>query len=274
MKHAAFRSAARVAQHRLGMAECGWRGVSEGWLLRHLGDVHWAQFAQAMGLAIAQLQDEDSAPVYAAFCAIGVNVAQPALARPSAVLTIALRLCRLSATRLISMHDLAIDGQRFGDVTMSTTFVRHDPTGRNAQIQRVHPRGVLAVPMAEPGADGGLVAAAARLYRAADAPACDHVADVTPCPTTAFNAASLLYCASYPVLADRAEWALARGFADGHLTQRRIVFLGNVDPAEPVTACLWADGASTGRHRMTLTSNDRVIAGICTEKQMGVDAGL
>lgn len=266
MKHEAFSSAARVAQVRLGMAQCGWRGLSEGWLLRHLGDVHWAQIAQAMGQEAAVFQDEDGAPVYAAFCAIAVNVAQPALARPGAVLTIASRLRRLSATRLISFHDLSIDGLPFGDVTMITTFVRHDPTGRNAQIQRVQPRGVLTVPMMEPGADAGLVEEAAQLARnfSADRPGRDT--DVTPCPTTDFNAAGLLYCASYSALADRAEWALVRDAAQGFLIRRRIVFLGNVDPGEPLTARLWGDAGQAGCHHVTLRSHDRLIAHLCTQK--------
>ena len=48
MKHERFAHGGRVVQRRLGMAECGWRGLSEGWLLRHLGDVHWQQIADAL----------------------------------------------------------------------------------------------------------------------------------------------------------------------------------------------------------------------------------
>lgn len=271
MKHAAFPTAGRVAQHLLGMAECGWRGLSEGWLLRHLGDVHWAQIAQAMGQSVAVFRDDSGAPVYAAFCAIGVNVAQPSLARPGVMLAIESRLCRVSATRLMSVHDLSIDGMRFGDVTMITTFVRHDPSGRNAQIQRAQPRGILTVPMMDPAADGGLIEAAAHLYRQADIRTSDPMTDVTPCPTTDFNAAGLLYCANYPMLADRAEWVLARRSAEGYLRRRLIVFLGNVDPGEPVTACLAGHDASPDvSHTITLRSGDRVIARIITAKSSGV----
>ncbi len=266
MKHESFCSADRVAQHRLGMAQCGWRGLSEGWLLRHLGDVHWARIALAMGQTEAVFQDEDGAPVYAAFCAIGIDVAQPALARPGADLTIASRLRRLSATRLISFHDLSVDGLPFGNVTMITTFVRHDPSGRNAHIQRVQPRGVLTLPMMDPGADAGLVAEATHLVRQTTATDPGLETDVTPCPTTDFNAVGLLYCASYPALADRAEWALSRASAQGFLTRRRIVFLGNVDPAEPLNARLWCDAARVGRHHITLASRGRLIAHLSTEK--------
>ncbi len=268
MRHESFFTAPRVAQHRLGMAECGWRGLSEGWLLRHLGDVHWSQIAQAMGQSVAVFRDEEGAPVYAAFCAIGIDIAQPLAARPGAILTIASRLQRLSATRLISFHNLSIDGAAFGTVTMITTFVRHDPTGRNAQIQRVQPRGVLTVPMMDPGADDGLVDAATRLARQTPARDPGLEAEVTPCPTTDFNAAGLLYCASYPALADRAEWALSCTSAQGFLTRRRIVFLGNVDAAEPVTARLWHDTAQVGQHHITLSSRDRLIAQITTQKRV------
>lgn len=268
MRHESFSFAARVAQLRLGMAECGWRGLSEGWLLRHLGDVHWAQIAQAMGQTMAVFQDEDGAPVYAAFCAVGVDIFKPALARPGAVLTIGSRLRRLSTTRLISVHDLSIDGTPFGDVTMITTFVRHDPSGRNAQIQRVQPRGVLTLPMMEPGGDGGLVEEAARLARQSSAANPGSDFDVTPCPTTDFNAAGLLYCASYPALADRAEWALSRASAQGLLIRRRIVFLGNVDPAERVTAQLWQYQEQIGCHHITLSSCGRPIAHLYTHKRV------
>lgn len=270
MRHESFPSPARMAQLRLGMAQCGWRGLSEGWLLRHLGDVHWGQIAQAMGQSVAVFHDEDGAPVYAAFCAIAVNVAQPALARPGAVLSIGSRLRRLSTTRLISFHDLSIDGLPFGDVTMITIFVRHDASRRNAQIQRVQPRGVLRVPMMDPGADAGLVDEAAQLIRRlkADGPHPEPVGeiDVTPCPTTDFNAAGLLYCASYPALADRAEWAVMRQASQGFLIRRRIVFLGNVDPAEPLFARLWCDPMRAGGHHITLAAQDRLIAHVSTQK--------
>ena len=268
MKHETFSNAPRVAQHRLGMAECGWRGLSEGWLLRHLGDVHWSQIAQAMGQPVAVFRDEEGAPVYAAFCAIGVDIMHPLAAQPGVVLTIASRLQRLSATRLISFHDLSVDGAAFGKVKMITTFVRHDPTGRNAQIQKVQPRGVLTVPMMDPGADAGLVDEATRLARQTMACEPGLEADVTPCPTTDFNAAGLLYCVSYPALADRAEWSLSRASAKGFLIRRRIVFLGNVDAAEPVTARLWRDTSQAGHHHIALSCRDRLIARIITHKRV------
>jgi probable biosynthetic protein (TIGR04099 family) len=265
MKHERFATCDALEQRRLGMAECGWRGISEGWLLRHLGDVHWRQIAEAMGQQTAVFSDATGAPVYAAFCAISERIAQPELARPGAVLTIASRLRRLSPTRLISFHSLDIDGQAFAEIILITAFVRHG-AGGNARIRRAQPAGTLVLPMMETGADGGFAEEATRLYRASVPGSSAPVADVTPCPTTEFNAAGLLYCANYPALADRTEWALRPELAAGMLINRKIVYLGNIDPGEPVTGALHRIPGAPNRHDITLASRGRVIARVGTAK--------
>lgn len=266
MKHGIFAPFDAVEQRRLGMAECGWRGLSEGWLLRHLGDVHWRLIATAMGQQAAVFADDTGAPVYAAFCAVSERVHHPALARPGAVLAIASRLRRLSATRLISFHALEVGGMPLADVTLISAFVRHGETGANSQILRAQPRGHLDLPLMEHGADNGFVQQASALYRAQpDAFASGAQVDVTPCPTTDFNAAGLLYCANYPALVDRAEWALCPAMARQPLTARQIVFLGNVDAGDPVTATLEHHREPVG-HRATLESQGRVIARVITAK--------
>lgn len=255
----------RFEQRRLGMAECGWRGLSEGWLLRHLGDLHWRQIALSMGQEAAVFTDAEGAPVYAAFCAISERIARPALARPAAVLTIASRLRRLSPTRLISIHSLAIDGQAFGDATLISAFVRHGADG-NAKLCRAQPLGQLDLPMMEAGEDGGFAEEAAQIYRGSAPLVPAATVDVTPCPTTEFNAAGLLYCANYPALVDRTEWALWPELAAQTLICRKIVYLGNVDAAKPVTGMLHRLSDRPNRHHVTLASRDRVIARVITEK--------
>lgn len=272
MRHETFSPTDTLSQRRLGMAECGWRGISEGWILRHLGDVHWQQIAQAMGQQAAVFTDASGAPVYAAFCAISEQIQRPELARPGAVLTIASRLRRLSATRLISCHDLDIDGMAFGKVILITAFVRHGPTGQNTQIHRAQPLGALDVPTIEPGDDDGFAEEAARLYRSAEADGADRQVDVTPCPTTDFNAAGLLYCANYPALADRAEWRLMPDLARGMLSARKIVYLGNVDAGVSVIAHV-SHNCGQGHHRIILSSEGRAIAHIVTEKAQGRACG-
>ena len=268
MKHESFARFDTFEQRRLGMAECGWRGLSEGWLLRHLGDVHWRLIADALGQTEAVFEDDSGAPVYAAFCAISEQILHPGLARPGAVLSITSRLRRLSATRLISFHHLRAGDADLAEVTLISAFIRHGDTGGNAHILRAHPRGTLQLPLMEPGEDRGFVPEAAGLYRgfsAAAGPVGPDV-DVTPCPTTDFNAAGLLYCANYPALVDRAEWALCPAAAQLPLICRKIVFLGNVDPGDPVLARVCPAAPDLHRHETTLATAGRVIARIVTEK--------
>lgn len=267
MKHSRFAPVDTLEQRRLGMAECGWRGLAEGWLLRHLGDVHWRLIAAAMGQQEAVFADATGAAVYAAFCAISEHIPRPDLARPGAVLTIGSRLRRLSATRLISFHQLQVGGAVLAEVMLVSTFIRHGETGGNGHILRTQPQGDLVLPMMEAGADRGFVAEAAGLYRSAPTAlaSAGKGVDVTPCPTTDFNAAGLLYCATYPALVDRAEWVLWRDVAQDALTRRTIVFLGNVDAGETVTATLARKAGNPG-HVATLASQGRVIARVVTEK--------
>lgn len=268
MKRESFNQCHAIERRRLGMAECGWRGLSEGWLLRHLGDLHGRLIAEAMGQQAAVFADDSGAPVYAAFCAIAERVLNPHLARPGAMMALGSRLRRLSATRLISFHSLEIEGQHFAEVTLITAFVRHAETGGNAHILRAQPHRRLDLPPMAAGEDHGFVDEAGRLYRGptgGGGPS-GAIADVTPCPTTDFNAAGLLYCANYPSLADRAEWVLCPDLATGPLVARKIVYLGNVDPGDPVTATLFPDPQSGQRHSITLASRGRVIARILTEK--------
>lgn len=194
MKHAPFHQADAVEQRRMGMAECGWRGLSDGWMLRHLGDLHWRLIAVALGQQTTIFAAAEGAPVYAAFCVISERILHPARARPGAMMTIAARLRRLSPKRLVSFHHLSIGETLFAEVTMITAFVRHGEASGNAHLPRAQPQGHLdLLPMA-PGADRGFVDQAARLYRgwAATEPLPRHEVDVTPVPTTDFNAAGLL----------------------------------------------------------------------------------
>lgn len=262
------RYAVQVETHRLGMAECGYRGLSENWLLKRLGDVHWQLIAEALGQDTAVFSDATGAPVYAAFCAISLEIAAPAAAVPGAQLGIVSRLRRLSAARLISMHDLEIGGQPFGTLTMISAFVRHGADRRNNAILRVQPAGRLdVVPMA-PGEDQGFGARAAqiaRLARSEPATGPDGIV-LTPCPMTDFNAVGLLYCANYTALADRAEWALKPDLADLCLLRREIVFLGNIDPGVAVRVSM-APTLDTAHEIRFASPEGRPLARILTQKK-------
>ena len=66
---------------RLGMMHLSPNGLSEQWLLRHLGDRHWDLIAAAVGQEGIAFRDADGAQVYAAFCATSLDLPGQARAR-------------------------------------------------------------------------------------------------------------------------------------------------------------------------------------------------
>ena len=228
MKHAPFHQADAVEQRRVGMAECGWRGLSDGWMLRHLGDLHWRLIAAALGQQTTIFAAAEGAPVYAAFCVISERILHPARARPGAMMTIAARLRRLSPKRLVSFHHLSIGETLFAEVTMFTAFVRHGEASGNAISAARRRRGIwtcgrwrrgriAALSIRPPGS---IVAGRRRSrYRGTRSMS-------PPCPQPISMRRGCLYCANYPALADRAEWQLRPDMARRPLVARDIVYLG------------------------------------------------
>jgi probable biosynthetic protein (TIGR04099 family) len=248
----------------LGMAEMGVAGLSENWLLKRLGDIHWRLIAQAMGQTRAVFADAAGRPVYAAFCGLDLRIDRPHRPRLGDALTIRSRIDAVSPARLASRHALFAADEPVGAATLISTFVAHGTPGRNRSVARATPLRTPLVPAAPAVEARATQDALAALAAAAPAAGVEHT--LTPCPAQDFNAAGLLYFASFPALADRAEWALNRA-APGPLTRRTVVFLGNVETGEPVTVRFGharPDGAPAA---IALTgAQDRLIAVMRSER--------
>ena len=99
-----------VSRLRLGMAQLGPAGLSEQWLLRHCGDLHWALIARALGQRRARFRAVDGRPVYAAFCTTSLRLAtaSPELLGEDA--EIISTLAAVSDIRTGSRHSLQVGG--------------------------------------------------------------------------------------------------------------------------------------------------------------------
>lgn len=218
--------------HTLGMAEMGVRGLSENWLLRRAGDLHWRLIARAMGQRGAVFTCAQGKPLYAAFCASQMRLTQPSLPQLGDRITLTATLTRVGRSRLASETRLALDGHPIGHIRLISTFVGHGRDGDNRSILRRAPR----VMVAPPEAPARLVTLAQRAARIAAAPPVliGEPQTLLPCPAMDFNAAGLLYFPSFTALAERA--AFARGADHTRLIRARdVVYLGNVDPGAPVS---------------------------------------
>jgi probable biosynthetic protein (TIGR04099 family) len=241
----------------LGMPHLCLGGLSETWLLRECGHRHWLLLAQAAGRAVPDFRDCAGDPVYAAFVAVTVRDARFDAAYEHDELGFDSRLTRMSRTRFMSVHRLAVRGRSVGEVVMTSVFVKRMQAGLNRSIARVEVSGLPPVePAPEFAGYAAMVAAMRRGHWAehlgfirADAAALDRLV-IDPCPAQDFNGADFLYFSSFQAFVDRAEWAFLRPNPRVTTRRRDIVYHGNIEPGDRVAIVLRAvrRGAGTLGH--------------------------
>lgn len=224
-----------IERHVLGMAEMGYSGISEQWLKRRAGDLHWRLIARAMGQRDAVFTCSQGEPLYAAFCATSLQLVRPHIPRLGGEITLAADIFRVSHGRLASLLRIYADGDTVGRMILISTFVAHSEPSINRSVVRRSPR-VLAMPPEAPLVVRRLAEQASAITREirnhglkfADM---SEAQMVLPCPATDFNAAGLLYFPSYSALADRALFQAGEKNTS-MITCRHVVYLGNIEPGE------------------------------------------
>lgn len=272
----------------LGMPHLALMGLSEQWLLKELGHIHWLMLAQAAGRAVPDFATVRGEPVYAAFCALRIRGARFGAAVENGRLTIRSRVGRVSKTQIASLHRLALDGAPAGEVELVSTFV-HRTGGGNHTIARFE---VPGLPLAAADGFGSELARIAGEHRAGRPVVTDDFATgdleaptatarlaerfgpatFSPCPATDFNGAGFLYFASFVAFLDRAEWR-ADPFAarTASTTDRLVLYTGNLDPGEDLHVTLddWAAGRPgefTHRARLAAAATGGALALAFTRK--------
>jgi probable biosynthetic protein (TIGR04099 family) len=238
----------------LGMPHLCLGGLSETWLLRECGHRHWFLLAHATGRAVPDFRDEEGDPVYAAFIAVTVRDARFDAAREHDALEFRSRLTRISRTRFMSVHEIAVRGRVLGEVVMTSLFVKRMEVGRNRSIARVEVPGLPPIVSSREFADYEDTVAALRRdswtehfgFTRARAPVLERLV-IDPCPAQDFNGADFLYFSSFQAFVDRAEWAFFRPLDPRATTRRRdIIYHGNIEPGERVVVVLRGCRRDTG----------------------------
>jgi len=150
---------------RLGMPHLDVGGLSEGWLLRHAGDLHWEAVARRLGVPTDDIRDEAHDRIYPTVVALRARYGAPlSCVHENDVLDAAVEVMpcgRACAEGRIT----AVAGRTALSIELVTTFARRDP-GRSPG----HPLDASQSPL-EPrpaGARGTPRRAARRSLRRAD----------------------------------------------------------------------------------------------------------
>ena len=274
------RDASMLERIVLGMPHLSLGGLSETWLLKHLGHRHWQLLAVLAGRAVPEFRDAEGNPVYAAFCAVTITGAAFGTLREHDELSLESRIARISRTQLASLHELRCRGRSVGRVELSSVFVRRGIPGRNRSVARV---ALDLFPSAVPAPGFGEAAAlAARLRSGAwdehfgFARAAGQVyreMTINPCPSQDFNGADFLYFAAFQSFVDRAEWEFFNLSISSTL-DRDLIYHGNVEIGDRVVVQLMGERRCADHiaHwcRITRQVDGAPLADVFTEKSIAL----
>lgn len=271
-------------------------GLSECWLLKHCGDLHWRRLCESMKVAHVEspeLCDAEGNLLYPTFVALRARYDAPlSRIRLGEQFETSAELTRFGRSFYGSRIEL-VDGRRRLRVEMLSAFAARHP-GDGRQLRQTSPRpGMQSSAEAMPHPPELLVACQAlrrgtrTRYELAGhefAPhqaTCDLTERCEPSPYVDFNGAGLLYFASYPALTDALErriiraHALLPGECDWALASstvaRDVFYHGNLGLGREVVAHLKRYdrvGEHVILHTELLADDGRKLADVLTAKRL------
>lgn len=195
-------------------------GLSENWLFKHCGEVHWDHLCAAIGVAgvnSEEMRNDAGHRLYPTFVAIRGRYEHPLCSvRMDEHLQTSAKLNHFGRAFFHSTITLSNEAARF-ELEMLTTFVARNREGLNDLHQSL-PAAALAYRSEQALAPpGSLKLSQALRHRdltdyellghrfALSGPGVDLSTGYEPSPYTDYNGAGLLYFAAYPAIADTLE---------------------------------------------------------------------
>jgi probable biosynthetic protein (TIGR04098 family) len=241
------------------MPQMAANGLSENWLFRECGALHWQELCSSLGCSSGELRDERGDRLYPTFVAVSGRYSAPlAAVRENDELDLGIDLRHYGQSFFHSQVTLGSKDSRY-ELEMLTAFAARESQLRNELRKSVpaskHAYTTRALPEAPP------LLVLSREVRRRETPhhrfcgksfdlsaSLDLSEDYEPSPYFDFNGANLLYFASYPCIADTLErrmirnsslWIDQRDWAIATSTIARDVFYHrNLDVGELVRATL------------------------------------
>jgi probable biosynthetic protein (TIGR04098 family) len=217
----------------LNMPQMALSGLSEAWLFKELGDMHWNLITNFLGLDSSRITDEGGDRLYATFTRFLLEV-DPCLRdfSENAPLALSSQLSRFGGSLYLGDHDVTSDGARARAQTMST-FAKYGERGKNTSLMKGTP--VIPDPDSVPSLSS--FPDFSTEYRTRRGTLREDVlfeCDYDMLAPHDINGVGLMYFAAYPTVFDLCiERMEGRGFLTAHSTMLKdICYFANSEPTE------------------------------------------
>jgi probable biosynthetic protein (TIGR04098 family) len=227
-------SAAPAREHRcyqLNMPQMALGGLSESWLFKEFGDIHWHMITKGLGTPSDKLTDAGGERLYATFTRFRLSSTVGLAAyRENEQIDVDARISRYGAGLFFS-ETIATGDQRSVSAQLMSSFARIGEGGSNTSLLKGQPE-------MPPGCDIPVLADFPEFGRGyGERRAATLAPPLFECeyeiiPSHDINGVGLLYFAAYPMINDicAARYA-GRSFATRFSTRHRDVFyFGNSEP--------------------------------------------
>jgi probable biosynthetic protein (TIGR04098 family) len=219
----------------LGLPQMALCGLSESWLLKILGDLHWRLIAEALDVKPADIRDASGNRLYPTFTRIRFVSSRPLAAYLEGErLAFSASLSRLGAALFFSNVGVQGEDGRSVSAELMSSFSHRGAEPGNSDLLRGQPQisaACRATALAEMP-DFGLFYQEMRRTSAVPRPILAR-AGYEILPQYDINGVGLLYCAAYPMIADisqmRARGAGAGWAAETSTIERDTCFFANAD---------------------------------------------
>ena len=256
----------------LNMPQMALSGLSESWLFKEVGDIHWGMITQYLQSPSSAITDDLGDRLYATFTRIMLTAA-PSLRgfRENQAFDIRSGLERYGASFFFGSHQVSGPEGSCTATTMST-FAKYGERGENTSLIKGTP--ILPVPDGLPSiASFPAFGTAYRNRRAAEPAPAVYSCDYEILPPHDINGVGLLYFAAYPMVFDLCfERNEGKGFLLGTSTvSKDICYFANSEPTETLQFDLQSRTEADGqiRHVASLSrkSDGKRMAEITSVKQ-------
>jgi probable biosynthetic protein (TIGR04098 family) len=254
--------------YQVNMPQMAMGGLSESWLFKEMGDLHWALITEGLGERSSMLADANGARLYPTFTRIQFRGNVPLVGfRENDLLTASGRISRYGATYFFSQWRFEA-GDRHIDAQIMSTFTKRAKEESNAALLKGQPIIPADCPIPVLGEQPAF-AAAFREHRAANERPAQFETDYVLQPNYDINGVRLLYFAAYPMIADLCASRGSHSPPDWHMDRsviaRDIFYAANCDLHDHIRYRRHVEEGGRTQSTLSRGSDGKLMAFIVTD---------